>query len=99
MAMTGSLSVRGKVLPVGGVTAKLEAAAEAGVKKVLIPRDNEKDVMIEDKYYDLIEIIPVDDLQDVLKHALVSGVKKENLLSKLSALVESKVLPKAVPLP
>ncbi|MFA7342448.1 MAG: ATP-dependent protease LonB [Candidatus Methanomethylophilaceae archaeon] len=99
MAMTGSLSVRGKVLPVGGVTAKLEAAAEAGVKKVLIPRDNEKDVMIEDKYYDLIEIIPVDDLRDVLKHALVGGVKKENLLSKLSALVESKVLPKPLPHP
>lgn len=98
MAMTGSLSVRGKVLPVGGITAKLEAAAEAGVKKVLIPRDNEKDVMIEDKYYDLIEIIPVDNLQDVLKNALIGGVKKENLLDKLSALVESKAIPSAVPL-
>src|SRR3989339_74584 len=44
VAMTGSLSVRGQVLPVGGVTAKIEAAAEMGLKKVLIPEQNMKDV-------------------------------------------------------
>src|SRR3990170_2293767 len=44
VAMTGSLSVRGQVLPVGGVTAKIEAAAEMGIKKVIIPRANLRDV-------------------------------------------------------
>ncbi len=86
MAMTGSLSVRGKVLPVGGITAKLEAAAEAGVHKVLIPRDNERDVMIEERYHKTIEIVTVDNLKDVLDHALVGGKNKENLIEKLSGL-------------
>ncbi len=86
VAMTGSLSVRGRVLPVGGITAKLEAAAEAGVKTVLIPRDNERDVMIEERYYDRIKIVPVDNLKDVLDNALVGDVRKENLIEKLSGL-------------
>jgi Lon-like ATP-dependent protease len=88
VAMTGSLSVRGVVLPVGGVTAKIEAAAETGLKKVLIPKDNLKDVVLEDRYRDKIEIIPVENLNEVLKHALVSGKKKEGLMNKLTKLVE-----------
>ena len=88
VAMTGSLSVRGIVLPVGGVTAKIEAAAETGLKKVLIPKDNMKDVVLEDRYRDKIEVIPVENLNEVLKHALVSGKKKEGLMNKLAKLVE-----------
>ncbi|MDR0198942.1 MAG: ATP-dependent protease LonB [Methanomassiliicoccaceae archaeon] len=83
MAMTGSLSVRGKVLPIGGVTAKLEAAASAGMKKVLIPKENGKDVMIETKYYDMIDIVTVENLRDVLEHALTDCDKKEQYLKKL----------------
>jgi Lon-like ATP-dependent protease len=83
MAMTGSLSVRGKVLPIGGVTAKLEAAANAGMKKVLIPKENGKDVMIETKYYDMIDIVTVENLRDVLEHALIDCNKKEQYLKKL----------------
>jgi len=83
LAMTGSLSVRGKVLPIGGVTAKLEAAANAGVKKVLIPKENGKDVMIETKYYDMIDIVTVENLRDVLEHALVDCEKKEQYLKQL----------------
>ncbi|MDR0335294.1 MAG: ATP-dependent protease LonB, partial [Methanomassiliicoccaceae archaeon] len=83
MAMTGSLSVRGKVLPIGGVTAKLEAAANAGVRKVLIPKENGKDVMIETKYYDMIDIVTVENLRDVLEHALIDCEKKEQYLNKL----------------
>lgn len=86
LAMTGSLSVRGKVLPVGGVTAKIEGAAEMGLKKVLIPRANMKDVLLEDKYIGKIEIIPVDTLSDVLEHAFV-GKKKDSLVKKLAAVV------------
>jgi len=86
VAMTGSLSVRGQVLPVGGVTAKIEAAAEMGIKKVIIPRANSKDVLIDDKYVGKIQIVPVDTLNEVLENALV-GPKKANLLTKLSAFV------------
>ncbi len=88
VAMTGSLSVRGQVLPVGGVTAKIEAAAESGLKKVLIPRSNQYDVVLEERYIGKIEIVPVSNMGEVLTHALVSGSKKDGLLSKLAALVE-----------
>jgi Lon-like ATP-dependent protease len=96
VAMTGSLSVRGKVLPVGGVTAKIEAAAESGLKKVLIPKENVKDVVLEEKYVGNIEIIPVENLSDVLSHALVGGTKKEGLLKKLTDAVESAAIPATV---
>ncbi len=86
VAMTGSLSVRGQVLPVGGVTAKIEAAAEMGIKTVLIPEQNMRDVVLEDKYIGMVRVIPVRTLSDVLSHALV-GSKKEGLLKKLAALV------------
>jgi Lon-like ATP-dependent protease len=88
-AMTGSLSVRGLVLPVGGVTAKIEAAAEMGLKKVLIPEQNLKDVLLEDKYIGNIEVVPVKTLNDVLTHALV-GARKEGLLKKLALLVAAR---------
>jgi Lon-like ATP-dependent protease len=89
VAMTGSLSVRGLVLPVGGVTAKIEAAAEMGLKKVLIPEQNLKDVLLEDKYIGKIDVIPVRTLNDVLTHALV-GARKEGLLTKLALLVAAR---------
>lgn len=88
VGMTGSLSIRGQVLPVGGVTAKIEAAAEVGLKKVLIPKANLRDVLLEEKYQGKIEIIPIETLNDVLKYALV-GTKKEGLLNKLKSLVPS----------
>ena len=97
-AMTGSLSVRGQVLPVGGVTAKIEAAAEMGLKKVLIPAENLKDVLLEDKYIGKIEVIPVRVLNDVLAHALV-GSRKDGLLKKLAALVSSRRGSPQTPLP
>ncbi|MGZ7048759.1 MAG: ATP-dependent protease LonB [Methanobacterium sp.] len=82
VALTGSLSVRGDVLPVGGVTGKFEAAAESGIKKVLIPESNVNDVLIEERYKNKIEIIPVSTLSDVLEHALV-GKGKKGLLDKM----------------
>jgi len=65
------------------VTAKLEAAASAGIKKVLIPKENGKDVMIETRFYDMIDIVTVENLRDVLEHALIDCEKKENYLKKL----------------
>jgi Lon-like ATP-dependent protease len=90
VGMTGSLSIRGGVLPVGGVTAKIEAAAESGLKKVLIPKANLSDVLIEEKYRNKIEIIPVETLKDVLSNTLISSVKKEGLLEKLAKLVPKR---------
>ncbi|MBR2347625.1 MAG: ATP-dependent protease LonB, partial [Candidatus Methanomethylophilaceae archaeon] len=77
LAMTGSLSVRGKVMPIGGATAKLEAAAESGIKIALIPKDNAKDVMIDRKYYDMMEIYTVETLRDVFEYAFVDCPKKQ----------------------
>jgi len=91
VAMTGSISIRGTVLPVGGVTAKIEAAAEAGIKKVLVPEANLNDVLIEDKYKGKIEIIPVETLSDVLENALV-GEGKEELLRKLKTMRPPKIV-------
>ena len=84
IALTGSLSVRGQVLPVGGVTAKIEAAAEVGIRKVLIPEANMQDVLLESRYRDKIEVVPVATLQDVLDNILVPGSSKEGLLEKLA---------------
>jgi Lon-like ATP-dependent protease len=88
VAMTGSLSVRGQVLPVGGVTAKIEAAAESGIKRVIIPRANLNDVVLEARYMGKIEIIPVSSMREVLDHALSGGIKKDSLLKKLADLGE-----------
>jgi Lon-like ATP-dependent protease len=86
LAMTGSLSVRGDVLPVGGVTHKIEAAAKAGCKRVIIPEANEQDVMIEDEYKEQIEIIPVSHISEVLDVALVGEPEKDSLVDRLKSL-------------
>ncbi len=96
VGMTGSLSIRGGVLPVGGITAKIEAAAESGLKKVIIPKANLSDVLIEEKYRNKIEVIPVETLKDVLSNVLVSSVKKKGLLEKLAKLVPKRT---ELPLP
>ena len=77
VAMTGSLSVRGDVLPVGGITQKIEAAAQAGIREVLIPQANLNDVLIEEQYKDKVKVIPVLTIEDVLEHALVGKLKKK----------------------
>ncbi|MCE7698325.1 MAG: ATP-dependent protease LonB, partial [Methanobacterium paludis] len=96
LALTGSLSVRGDVMPVGGVTGKIEAAAESGIKTVLIPKSNMGDVMIEERYKNKIKIIPVETLSDVLEHALI-GNGKEGIVTKMKkirGIVPKEILPK-----
>ena len=83
LAMTGSLSVRGDVLPVGGVTHKIEAAAKAGLDTVIIPAANEQDVMIEEEYQEMIEIIPVSHISEVLEVALAGEPEKDSLVDRL----------------
>ncbi|MCU4801036.1 ATP-dependent protease LonB [Halobacteria archaeon HArc-gm2] len=86
LAMTGSLSVRGDVLPVGGVTHKIEAAAKSGLDTVIIPKANEQDVMIEEEYEDQIEIIPVSHISEVLDVALAGEPEKDSLVDRLKSI-------------
>ncbi|SER43760.1 ATP-dependent protease LonB [Natrinema salaciae] len=86
VAMTGSLSVRGDVLPIGGVTHKIEAAAKAGCTKVIIPEANEQDVMIEDEYEEMVEIIPCSNISEVLDVALMGEPKKDSLVDRLKSI-------------
>lgn len=88
LAMTGSLNVRGQVLPIGAVTAKLEAAAEAGIKIALIPESNAKDVMMEDRYYDMIDVYSVSNFRDVLEFAFVDCPLKTQYLDKFLPLTK-----------
>ncbi len=88
LAMTGSLSVRGEVLPIGGVTAKIEAAAAAGVKTVVIPRANMQDVLLDDKYVDIVDVIPVDSLDEVMEQALIKHDHKAGLVERLGNVID-----------
>ncbi|SFL01813.1 Lon-like ATP-dependent protease [Halogranum rubrum] len=89
IAMTGSLSVRGDVLPVGGVTHKIEAAAKAGMDTVIIPAANMQDVMIEDEYKEMVEIIPVSHISEVLDVALEGEPEKDSLIARLRTITGS----------
>jgi Lon-like ATP-dependent protease len=87
LAMTGSLSVRGEVLPVGGITSKVSAAIKAGFKEVIIPKSNLADVVLSDEDLAKITIIPVSSLDQVLSHAFVSSSKTKSFLSTLKKVI------------
>jgi Lon-like ATP-dependent protease len=86
LAMTGSLSVRGDVLPVGGVTHKIEAAAKSGIDTIIIPKANEQDVMIEPEYREQVEIVPVSHISEVLDVALAGEPEKDSLVDRLKSI-------------
>ena len=76
IAMTGEITLRGRVLPIGGLKEKLLAALRGGVKTVLIPQENEKDLAeIPDNVKAGLEIIPVETVDQVLRHALTEAVE------------------------
>lgn len=81
VAMTGSLSVKGEVLPIGGVTSKIEAAIEAGIKTVIVPKSNMEDIVLDNDSLSKIEIVPVENIAQVLAKAIRWGVKKKYLLA------------------
>ena len=89
LAMTGSLTVRGAVLPIGGVSAKIEAAVKSGIKRVVIPRSNMNDVLIDEKYESQVEILAVDSLDEVLEHALVGKEEKVSLVERLAKVIDT----------
>jgi ATP-dependent Lon protease len=80
VAMTGEITLRGRVLPIGGLKEKLLAALRGGLKTVLIPKDNEKDLAeIPDNVKEGLEIIPVTVVDEVISHALTSEPVPVNL--------------------
>ena len=77
LAMTGEVTLTGQVLPIGGLKEKLLAAHRAGIKEVLIPKENEKDLVdMPKKIIDEIKITPVEYADEVLKIALTKELKK-----------------------
>ena len=88
LAMTGSLSVRGEVLPIGGVTAKIEAAARSGIKTVVIPRANMQDVMLDTEWEGVVEVVAVDTLDEVMEYALIRGDLKKSLVQRLTDIID-----------
>jgi len=76
IAMTGEVTLRGRVLPIGGLKEKLLAALRGGVKTVLIPKENEKDLAdIPENVKGALDIVPVEHVSEVLKHALTKKIK------------------------
>ena len=76
VAMTGEVTLTGQVLPIGGLKEKMLAAHRAGIKKVIIPKENEKDLIdIPKKVREDIKIIPVETAEEVLKIALTKDLK------------------------
>ncbi len=72
VAMTGEITLRGRVLPIGGLKEKLLAALRGGIKKVLIPEENVRDLSeVPDIIKEGLEIVPVKQMEEALKHALV----------------------------
>ncbi|MBW2181415.1 MAG: endopeptidase La [Deltaproteobacteria bacterium] len=82
LAMTGEITLRGRVLPIGGLKEKILAAHRGGIKKIVIPKENEKDLKDIPKVISKeLDIIPVDHMDEVLSHALILG-KGDTLFKK-----------------
>lgn len=79
IAMTGEITLRGKVLPVGGIREKVMAAHRAGIRKVLLPKDNDADIEeIPQVVRDDMEFVLIKNVNEALKHVLVKDKKNDN---------------------
>ena len=89
-ALTGSLSVRGDALPIGGINGKIEAAIDAGMKAVIIPKANIGDVYLSKEQLKAIKIMPVSNIGEVLDYVLEDGPRKRKLVSEIIRNMEKK---------
>ncbi len=81
LAMTGEISLRGAVLPVGGIKEKVLAAHRAGIKRIILPKDNEKDLDdVPEDVRDELEFIPVETVEDVIKETIGIELPKPLML-------------------
>ncbi|MBE5729592.1 ATP-dependent protease LonB [Candidatus Parvarchaeota archaeon] len=88
IAMTGSLSILGEVLPVGGITSKVEAAVNAGIKEVIIPASNFGDLVLPNNAD--IKVIPVSTLSEVIDHAMETGRERTKLIKTIKGAFKKK---------
>ncbi|WP_168123779.1 endopeptidase La [Paenibacillus sp. HB172176] len=85
VAMTGEITLRGRVLPIGGLKEKSLAAHRAGIKKIVMPRDNERDLRdIPDSIRDDMTFVPVSHMDEVLEHALLPAATEEKAGTTIS---------------
>ncbi|MEK3882665.1 endopeptidase La [Paenibacillus sp. PL2-23] len=85
VAMTGEITLRGRVLPIGGLKEKSLAAHRAGIKKVLLPKDNERDLRdIPDSIREAMAFVPVSHMDEVLQHALLPVATEERAGTTIS---------------
>ncbi|MBC8413170.1 MAG: endopeptidase La [Nitrospira sp.] len=96
VAMTGEVTLRGRVLPIGGLKEKTLAAKRMGINKILIPKRNEKDLEDIPAYVkkDMV-FVPVETMDEVLIHALKKAVPKKKVTAKTKTVSKTKVTPKA----
>jgi len=97
VAMTGSLSVRGEVLPVGGVSSKVTAAIKAGFKVIIVPKSNVGDIVVNKDDLAKVKIIPVSTLVEVVKVALVDSPEKTKFLKALTKAVYTEKFSLPIP--
>jgi len=89
--MTGEVTLRGRVLPIGGLKEKLLAALRAGIKTVIIPSDNEKDLAdIPDNVKRGLKITPVSTVDEVLKYALTKALTPIEWIEPVEEVAKSK---------
>jgi ATP-dependent Lon protease len=92
LAMTGEITLRGRILPIGGLKEKVLAAHRAGIKTILIPKENEKDIKeIPPKILNSVELILVEHMDEVLRKALVLEDPNRFLAPQLEELVSSQI--------
>ena len=85
VAMTGEITLRGNVLPIGGLTEKLLAAKRNGIKTVLIPKDNEIDLKeIQDKVTNGMKIISIDKIEDAIPYIFPKSQMVKSKSGKVS---------------
>jgi Lon-like ATP-dependent protease len=90
VAMIGSLSIRGEVLPIGGVNAKVIAAYKAKIRNIIIPESNKEDLVIPKEIKSKVKIMPVKTIWEVIDIAFKNSKKKKELQKKIKKLKENK---------